>query len=341
MPEGWRRAKYDTFPPLPLQFPAGDPAIADPHPRNTNPQPPIHDVWLNGRLLPADQAHVAVGDAGFQHAVGLFETFQVHHGRPFRLDRHLRRLADSARELGLADPLHPEPLAEGVRQLIDHNRLERARVRLTITAGTLSMLHASPGRDADLQVRRTVAIVSTPPTVYDPAYFERGITVLIHGPTANPFDETAGHKTLNYWARLRSLRRAAAAGAGETLWLNLTNHLAGGAVSNVFLVKDGELLTPIARGEEQPDALRAPVLPGITRAAIIELAEARGLTVHRRMLSVEELLSADEVFLTNSGWGVLPVTRVEKKEVSGGEVGKLTATLREALVELIEREATE
>ncbi len=189
-----------------------------------------------------------------------------------------------------------------------------------------------------MAVRQTVAIVPSEPTSYDPAYFRDGVTVVIHGPAASPFDDHAGHKTLNYWSRLRSLRRAAAAGASEAIWLNVTNHLASGAVSNLLLVKDGILLTPFARGEEVPEALRAPVLPGITRAAVIELAHQLGLGVQRKMLTVQDLLEADEALLTNSGWGVLPVVRVEKSDIADGKVGPITTRLREALSELIENE---
>ena len=171
-------------------------------------------------------------------------------------------------------------------------------------------------------------------------HFADGITVLIHGPAASPFDDQAGHKTLNYWSRLRSLRRAASAGAGEAIWLNVTNHLASGAVSNLLLVKDGVLLTPFARGEEVPEALRAPVLPGVTRAAVIELAHAQNITVQRKMLTVQDLLEADEVMLVNSGWGVLPVTKVEQHAIGDGQVGAMTTSLREGLSDLIERETT-
>ena len=281
---------------------------------------------------------MAVTDGGFQHAVGLFETFQVYRGQPFRLDAHLRRLAGSARELGLAEDLQTEPLAEAVRQTIAHNALERARLRLTVSAGTLSLLVAQDESAPQVQVQRTVAIVPSEPTHYDPAYYTDGITAVIHGPAASPFDDNAGHKTLNYWSRLRSLRRAAAAGAGESIWLNVTNHLASGAVSNLLLVKDGVLYTPFARGEEVPEALRAPVLPGVTRATVIELAHQGGVTVMRKMLTVEDLLGADEVMLTNSGWGVLPVTKVEQKTIGDGKVGAMTESLRLGLESIIDRE---
>lgn len=292
------------------------------------------DVYLNGRMVRPAQALVPADDAGFQHAVGLFETMSVHHGKAFRLEAHLERLAGSAQQLGLARDLDLDPLRQAVQTTIQHNRLDRARLRLTVTAGSLSLLRP----DDAAKHQPTILVMASEPTAYDPAYFERGIRVLIAPPGANPFDPLAGHKTLSYWGRLRTLRQAAAAGAGEAIWLNISNHLASGAISNLFLVKDGTLLTPYARGEEAQGALPAPVLPGITRAAVLELAQEHSIPVQRRMLSVNDLLEADEVFLTNSSWHILPVTRVEKAAIRDGKPGPITQRLREALLERIEQE---
>ncbi|MFA9477075.1 aminotransferase class IV [Phycisphaerales bacterium AB-hyl4] len=291
------------------------------------------DVFLNGKFLPPDQARLPVDDAGFQHAVGLFETMAVYHGNVFRLDSHLARLADSAKQLGLTPKLNTDPLAEAVRNTIKHNKIDRARLRLTLTAGSLSLL-----KPTDQAPTPTLLIVPSEPTVYAPEYFDKGVMALVAPPAANPFDQLAGHKTLSYWARLRTLRQAASAGAGEAIWLSVSNHLASGAVSNIFLVKNDALLTPFARGEEAKGALPAPVLPGITRAAVLELAEEMNIPAHKQMLSVNDLLEADEVFLTNSSWHVLPVTQVEKKTVSDGKVGPVTQKLREALLAKIEEE---
>jgi len=294
-------------------------------------------TYLNGQMLNAEKALVSSQDAGFQHAVGLFETMFATHGRVFRLDRHLARLKRSAAELGLAADMETGPLAEAVEQTLAENKLEQARLRLTVTAGTLSMLRSDDGEGA-LQVRQTVCVQASEPTAFAPGYFDQGVRVRLYGQGANPFDITAGHKTLNYWARLRSLRQAAASDCAEAIWLSVTNHLASGAVSNIMLVKDGDLLTPIARGEEKPDALPAPVLPGITREAVIEAAETQGLTVHKQMLSVEDLLEADEVFLTNSNWKVLPVVAVEQKTISDGKPGEITQNLRDRVLAMIEEE---
>ena len=285
-------------------------------------------TFLNGTFLSDDDAQVGVNDAGLQHAVGLFETMAAHHGRIFRLDQHLQRLATSAQQLGLARELDTQPLAEAVQQTLTQNQLTDARVRLTLTAGEVSMLKPT-------EPKPTVLIQATPPTQYDPAYFQQGVTVLIGPPIHNPFDTSHGHKTLNYWPRLRTLRQAASAQAAEAICLQVSNHLAAGCISNVFIVQDGKLLTPLARGDEAPNALPAPVLPGVTRAAVLELAERQNIPARAQMLSVDDLLDADEVFLTNSSWQVLPVKAVEQHPISDG-IGPVTAMLREALLQEIE-----
>lgn len=295
-------------------------------------------IFLNGRMVRCDTAKVSVHDAGLQHAVGLFETMAARHGRVFRLKQHIDRLRGSAEALGLATAPSAKKLTEAVKKTLRRNKLESARVRLTVTAGPISLLK---GEGEPAPPKPTIMVIASEPTIYDPAYFERGVTVIIAGPLANPFDPMAGHKTLSYWSNLRTLRRAAAAGAGEAIRLNITNHLAAACISNVFLVKDGQLLTPFARGEEVEGALPAPVLPGITRAAVIDLAEQESIPVIRRMLTVEDLLGADEVFLTNSGWHVLPVTKVEKATIGDGKVGPMTGLLRKALLDAVEQETGE
>lgn len=286
------------------------------------------DIYVNGKWQPAKRAAIRVDDAGLMHGVGLFETMAAHNGRIFRLDSHLERMANSASELGLARPLDTKRLGEAVTSTLSHNNLSQARIRLTVTAGTRSLLNAEQNTPS----KPTVIVTATEPTTYDPAYFDQGITVVLAHPGANPFDPMAGHKTLNYWPRLRSLRQAAAHGAGEAIWLNVSNHLASGAVSNIFLVKNNALLTPFAHGEEVKDALPAPVLPGIVRQAVIEIAAEMDIPVHKQMLSVNDLLEADEVFLTNSSWYLLPVSAVEKKTIGQGGAGPLSTELRQRLL---------
>lgn len=296
------------------------------------------EIFVNGMYVERDQARVSAADAGVLHAVGLFETMTARvtgDGVVVEsLDEHLDRLQASASTLGLSTELKTGPLGEAVAETVRRSGHERSRVRLTITGGDLNLLRAT-GRGAHTP---TVIIDAQPATRYPEAMFTKGVMAVIADAKANPLDPTAGHKTLNYWWRLRELQTAAGRGAGEAIVLQVSNHVCGGCVSNLFAVKDGTLVTPIARGEEQEvggkGAIPSPVLPGITRARVLKEAKKIGLTVERRMMGIGDVLDADEVFLTNSSWGVLPVTAVEAEPVGSGVVGEVCRSLRERLVEL-------
>ncbi len=314
-------------------------------------------VFLNGRFFTLDaaaseRAALSPFDAGFQHGVGLFETMlggvnDAGDTWCMRIDEHLSRLAESARILGLSDSLRVGALAEAIAETIRRSGLPRARIRLTLSGGDLNLLtRASSGSSAKVEHDPTILIVAQQAVDYPAGMFDRGVAVTIADARANPLNPMEGHKTLNYWWRLRELQAASAKNAAEAIVLSVTNHLVGGCVSNLLLVNDGEILTPIARGEEgggntahlqptldDPDAppmpvktvkggyLPSPVLPGIARAWALDWAADQGINVKRQMLSVADLLEADEVLLTNSSWGVLSVVKVEASAVGGGGGG--------------------
>lgn len=291
-------------------------------------------VYLDGEFVDDGDAKLSVFDAAVQHAVGLFETMRAYGGKVFRLDAHLKRLADSALQTGLVETLRTGPLGEAVEAALRKNDLSDARVRLTISGGDLSLLSPTRGEKPGKH-HPSIIITATPPTAYPEGFFEEGVSVVIADPKANPFDPTAGHKTIHYWPRLQSLAQAAANKAGEALWFTITNHLCGGAVSNAFLVKGGQLHTPIVRGEEPDGAIPSPVLPGITRSVVTELAAKLDLPVHKKMLTINDVLEADELFLTNSSWLVLPVVKVEKETIGAGKPGEITRQVRDGLFKAV------
>ena len=294
-------------------------------------------VWLNGKFVERGAAMVSAFDAGLQHGVGLFETMIAVDGGVFRLDAHMARITESARALGLSDKLRGKALGEAIRACAQRSGLARARIRATVTGGDLNMLADRSSKGA---TDPTVLIDVQPTTAYPDEMFDRGVSVVIAHWRVNPLDPFEGHKTLRYWPRLRELQIAATKQAAEAITLQASNHVAGGCVSNVFVVKGGELLTPIARGEEEPTgaASPSPVLPGITRALVVEWAESLGIPVQRRLCAVGDLLDADEVFLTNSSWGVLPVVRVEAERVGEGKPGPMTRKARGHWIEATARE---
>lgn len=310
-------------------------------------------VWLNGEFVERDAARVSAFDAGFQHAIGLFETMLAADGRVFRLFEHLERLQRSARELGLSDSLHLNPLAEAVRRVAERSAEPRARVRLTVSGGSLGAMAAPSARGANgaSPTDPTILILAQRAVEHPEALFEQGALAVIGESRLSNLDPLAGHKTLAYWARLRELQRAARFGAAECLLFDTSNRLLSGAVSNVFLVREGRLLTPPARGESDAgptDAGDAPVsmgeeaarawhaqapppravLPGVTRAFLLAEAERMGLETVRGALTVDDMLGADEVLLTNSSWGVLPVCRIEGHVVGAGSPGPVARGAR-------------
>ncbi|CAG0962208.1 Branched-chain-amino-acid aminotransferase [Phycisphaerales bacterium] len=327
-------------------------------------------VFLNGAFVERHDARVSAFDAGLQHGVGLFETMLgVRDGervRVLHLAEHLSRLSASARDLGLSDSLRLGALTEAVQRTADREaasapQVPRLRLRLTITGGDLNLLGRTGGGEPRAQ-QPTLMIVGQPATEYPREMFDQGVLVTLADLRVSPFESTQGHKTLNYWTRLRELQGAAAKRAGEALVFGVTNHLVGGCVSNVFVVKAGALITPIARGEEQEvaaevDAARAgaessaevvpthgsvrgvlpsPVLPGIVRRWVMDWALAESVACRRRMLTLEDVLGAEEMFLTNSSWGVLPVTRVEAERIGIGAPGQITKNLLSGWTRLIQ-----
>ena len=307
------------------------------------------DVWLNGQFISADDATLSIFDAGFQHGIGLFETMAAANGRVFRAEHHVKRLIESAKQLRLSERLQVDPLVEAIQLAVTHNKVDRARVRLTVTGGNLNMLQSTGSSPHD----PTILVVVQPPTEYPDTFFEKGVAVTVANGRLSPWTIGAGHKTLDYWSNIHALQEAAAVRAGEALWLTPDAHIACGSVSNVFLVKDDALLTPPAR-TEMHSGEPSPVLPGVTRAAVLELASGR--QIERRPVSVDELLAADEVFMTNSSWQILPATSLLLRARTGegddsdvalqvhtigdGGVGPNTSDLRTALLALIEQETT-
>ncbi|MCE9620538.1 MAG: aminotransferase class IV [Planctomycetes bacterium] len=292
-------------------------------------------IWLNGTFLSPDDARLSPLDAGLQHGVGLFETLQARGGRVFRLQDHLERLRRSAESLELMSTLRTEPLAEAVAEVAKKWGEKDARIRVTLTGGVVNMLKAS--RDAaPAVIEPTLLIVASAATPFPPQLFERGVGVAVSDQRVASSDRFAAHKTVAYWPRLFALRQAARLGASESLWFDTRGRLASGCTSNVFLIKGGELQTPNS-GDEVDGS---PVLPGIARRTVCELAPTLGMEVRRRELVIDDVLSADECFLTNAAWGVLPVVRVEQSKVGGGEPGEGTRKLRKGWLERVAAECS-
>lgn len=280
-------------------------------------------VSINGKLSPADQAVVSAFDSGFMQGIGLFTTMRAYGGRVFRLGRHLDRLVQSAQSLSWTILPDIDVLESAVEQVVAATEQSNARVRLTVTTGSLR----AGQEDAS---GLTIVANASPDVSYPAELYRKGVTAVVSRYRQHALDPTAGHKTTSYFSRLASLREAHAAGAFESIWLNLDAYVAEGAISSVFAVDDGVLLTP---------PLDTPILPGITRAAVLELAGQERIPLREQPLTLEELLHADEVFLTGSMIEILPVVRIHREPVGNEKPGDVTRQLYEAFGRLVERES--
>jgi branched-chain amino acid aminotransferase len=278
-------------------------------------------IYLNGDLIPRSQAKLSPFNHGFLYGYGLFETMRAYGGSIFRLDRHLSRLHDGAKTLGIADKLTAFDLEKACHDLLTANNLSEARIRLTVTAGEGDMV---PNPDTCSGVTIFIAaqkLVPPPPETY-----QRGYSAIMSSRRRNSQSPLAGLKSTSYLENFLARQEARTAGVNEVVLLNEKGFVAEGSSTNIFLVSKGMLITPSAE---------SGVLPGITREAVLELAQTMGIISLVRQVELGELLKADEAFLTSSTIEIMPLTRLDDKPIGSGKPGPVAKQLMSSYRELV------
>lgn len=272
-------------------------------------------VSIDGTLTRPEEASVSVYDRGFLYGDSVFETVRTYAGEPFALDEHMARLSRSAERVGITMPVAPALFAMEVRKAVRaaKNPESYARAMLTRGAGPL-------GLDPSAALTPLRVILVEPLTPPPPSAYRDGVAVVTVR-TERAADAAHGAKVGNYLASLLALQKARAAGAHEALILDASGHVLEGTTSNVFLVRGGDLITP-------PD--EAGILPGITRAHLLDIARAERHGVRFTSITPADLATADEVFLTSSIREILPVVRVDDRIIAGGAPGPVTRALHAA-----------
>ena len=270
----------------------------------------MEKVFLNDKLMDIDKAGIPANDAGFLYGAGLFETMRANNGVVFSLEDHLERLFSSANALTIENSYDKKFIAEAVYKVLQANKLSDARLRLTLSSG--------PMTSEQKEHKSTLLITATKFTPYTAEYYKNGVMVIISEFKQNLFDPTCGHKTINYFPRIAALGQARSNRAAEALWFTTDNRLAEGCVSNVFLVKDSALYTP---------TLTTPVLAGVARKTVCKLAQGNSIELSEKDLYINDVLEADEIFLTNVVMQIMPAVGVEKHTVGDGKVGPVTKKL--------------
>ena len=278
-------------------------------------------VWVDGERLPPDGAHISARDRGFTLADGVFETMKARNGKVFRLDRHLMRLDAALRTLHIPPP--PE-LREWVDAAIDAAHVPDASIRLTVSRGV-----APGGVGVPADAVPTVVVTVAPPPAFGAAVYDTGLKAHVASGRRNEHSITAGLKTLAYTDSVAALIEARTAGADEVLFLDTAGHCSEASASNLFAIVEGTLVTP-------PTTCAA--LPGITRAAVIELATELGLAAEERPFQLDELNAADEAFLTSSLRGVAPLVHVNGRAIGSGTPAAITRKVMAAYAALVQQE---
>lgn len=265
-------------------------------------------IHLNGRLVAAEQAQVAVGDRGFTLGDGVFETIKVAAGRPLRLDAHWRRLSAGAAVLRLPLPLDRDGMAAIIAELVQANNLADAAVRLTVSRGPgqRGLLPPSP-------CTPTLVVTAGPlPPALGPAR-----AVVAQGVRRNPHSPLARIKALSYLDNVLARIEAEERGADDAIMLNTEGRVAETTIANLFaILADGTVVTP---------ALSEGALPGVRRAEVVA-----GLGAVERPLELAELLHAREAFLTNA-LSIRPLVAVDGHTIGDGHAGALTRSLLDGM----------
>lgn len=281
-------------------------------------------VYLNGRMLELDEAKISVQDRGFLFGDGIYEVVWCWRGRLFRLEAHLDRLEKSAEAIELELPISRPELAQVVQQLATEARrsgLDPAQIYIQITRGPAERNHAFPDSPEPTVLAMVQAAHLAPAS-----YRERGVTAIT---TPDIRWRWCRVKSVNLLPNVLAKEKAKRQGAYEAIFCEEGGIVNEGSSTNVFLVKEGVTITP---------SLEHNILPGITRAAILEAVRAAGLAVEERRVYLDELYAADEVFLSGTLSEVMPVVAVDGRTIGSGQPGPLTRRVCQLLLELMRKE---
>ena len=274
-------------------------------------------IFLNGRFVPETEAVIPINDRGFLYGDGLFETVRVVNRRPFRLAQHLERMTRGADFLKIKAPFAPRELQRFAEQLIEENKMPEAILRVTLTRG--------PGERGYLpgaETRPTVVMTlhAVPPSA-NPSQWSL-ITSSFRVLAADPL---SSFKTLNKLTHVMAREEAARKGADEALLINTNGEVAETTSGNIFWIyHDQVCTTPTGRG----------VLPGVTRAVVLEICQALGLQTNKRVIKPEALRNSEGLFVTQSVWGIVPVAAFEGEPIASSPlVDQIFGAYRELLTQ--------
>jgi len=272
-------------------------------------------IYINGKFYPKSEASVSVYDHGFLYGDGVFEGIRAYNGVVFKLREHIERLYASAKAIMLEIPMDKEEMVNAVLETLRRNKLKDAYIRLLVTRGVGDL-----GLDPRKCKKPNVIIIAEPMLpLYGKESKLKGISLIFSSVRRDRVDATTHQiKSLNYLNSILAKLEAINAGADDAVMLDDRGFVAETSATNIFIVKDGKIVTP-------PTTTGA--LPGITRNFVIELAKKLGYEVEERDITPFELMTADEVFITGTGAEIVPVTKIAGRTIGDGTAGEITMKL--------------
>ncbi len=274
-------------------------------------------IYLDGKLVPKEEAKISVFDHGFLYGDGCFEGIRVYDGNIFRLEEHIDRLYESAKTLALDIPLSHEEMTQAVLDTVAANRKKDVYVRLVVSRGFGDL-----GIDPDKCPRPTVVVIADDISLYPQKFYDEGIALVTASVRRIPMQCLDPRiKSLNYLNNILAKIEAKKAGCVEAIMLNIRGRVAECTADNLFIMKNGELKTP--------DLLEG-ALGGITRSAVIDIAEQKGMIVDETRMGLHDIYNADECFLTGTGAEIVPVVNVDQRIIGDGKPGPVTMELLDA-----------
>jgi branched-chain amino acid aminotransferase len=281
-------------------------------------------VYINGELLPRDEARVSVFDHGFLYGNGLFETMRAYKKKVFRIEQHLQRLFLSLEALRFPIPFTIENLKDAIHETLDANRLQDAYIRLNVTRGDGATVP-----DPTTCKSPNLIIITRDYLSYSPSLYQKGYRGKVVQVRPSPHVPTTTMKTFNFLNNIIAKMEAKEAGFNEGILVNTEGFVTEGTVSNIFMVTGDRILTP---------AREAGLLSGVTRQVILELAEIKQIKNEEANITPQQLAGADEAFLTNSLVEIMPFVELDGHPIGTGTPGPLTKGLIDAYKKLVQAE---
>lgn len=273
-------------------------------------------VYINGEFVPRSKAVVSVFDHGFLYGDGIFEGIRSYSGNVFCLKEHVKRLYESAKSILLTIPMTPEEMEQAIVETLQRNDLADAYIRVVVSRGPGDL-----GLDPRSCTRPNVIIIAEALALFPQELYEKGLRI-VTVPTRRNIPDALNPKikSLNYLNNVLIRMEATQSGVMEALTLNQEGYVCEGSGDNVFIVKNGKILTP-------PTYLGA--LEGITRNVVIELCEHLGISCKEEPFTRHDVYVADEIFLTGTAAEMIPVVEVDSRIIGDGKPGPVTKRLIE------------